>query len=166
MFAVPVETIRQVIAILGAEGITEGEVEARVAALVQDNMVARRLIDWIPEAFGFILVSHTGKFNLPTSFSAKAADGRWVKFDFKTEPIFGEALQLGAEMYHSGPRNLFGSIALRSSMVAAVNNALNAGASLEGSTLSGPAVIGIPAETYGDQRKFSWRRLFRPHREG
>jgi hypothetical protein len=166
MLAVPVETIRQVIAILGAEGITDGEVEAGVAALVQDKMVARRLIDWIPEAFGLILVSHMGKFNLPTSFSAKAADGSWVKFGFKTEPIFGEALQLGAEIYHSGHRNLFGNIASRGSMVAVVNNALNAGASLEGSTLSGPALIGIPAETYGNQGQFSWRRLFRLQPEG
>lgn len=164
MLPVPVETIRQVIAILGAEGITDGEVEVRVAALVQDSMVARRLIDWIPEAFGIILVSHIGKFNLPTSFSAKASDGKWVSFEFKTEPIFGEALQLGAEIYHSGPRNLFSSIALRSSMVASVNNALNAGASLEGSTLSGPALVGIPAETYANQ--FSWRRLFRLQPEG
>lgn len=166
MLSVSVETIRQVIAILGAEGITDGEVEVRVAALVQDKMVARRLIDWIPEAFGIILVSHMGKFNLPTSFSAKAADGRWVRFEFKKEPIFGEALQLGAEIYHSGPRNLFSSIALRSSMVAVVNNALNAGASLEGATLSGPALVGIPAETYANQKQFSWRRLFRLQPEG
>ena len=129
-------------------------------------MVARRLIDWIPEAFGHILVSHMGKFNLATSFSAKATDGRWVKFEFKTEPIFPEALQLGAEIYHSGSRNLFGSIALRSSKVAAVNNALTAGASLEGSTLSGPALNGIPAETYGKQRQFSWRHVLHLQPEG
>jgi hypothetical protein len=166
MLTVPAEKIRQVVAILGAEGITESEVEARVAALVQDKMVARRLIDWIPEAFGLILVSHIGKFNLPTSFSAKAADGRWIEFEFKSEPIFGEALQLGAEIYHAGPRSLFSNIAMRSSMVAVVNNALNAGGSLEGSALSGPALIGIPAETYGHQRPFSWRRLFRLQPKG
>jgi len=62
--------------------------------------------------------------------------------------MFHAALRLATDMYHAGPRSTFGNVALRSSMVSAINQALNEGVSFEGGTLSGPALIATPAEIY------------------
>jgi hypothetical protein len=140
--------VEQAVAILGTADISEAEIESRVFALAQDSMLARRLIDWPPEAFGFVLVRHIAKVKLPTTFSAKARSGKWVELSFELEPIFHTAVRLGLEMYHSGEGDTFSNVALRSSVVGTVNRALNQGSSLEGAALSGPALIGIPAEVY------------------
>lgn len=55
MFTVSEEKIRQTIAILGADNVTEDELETRVAALAQDK------------------------------FQVKASDGNWIDFEFKAE---------------------------------------------------------------------------------
>ena len=161
MLTVPTEAIRKAIAVLGIEGTPEGTVESDIASLAGDKMVARRLIDWIPEAFGIVLASHVGKINLPTTFSAQSHGGEWKHFEFKVEPIFVESLRIATDMYHSGDRPTFGNIAKRSSMVDVVNNALNAGESIDGATLSGPALIGIPAEVYEARSKSLWQRFLR-----
>lgn len=162
MLPVLAEQLEQAVAIIGSDGIGDEEIEIKVASLVQDPMLARRLIDWPPEAFGIVLVSHMNisKLTLPTTFSAKSNRGAWVELEFKVEPIFQSAIRLGTDMYHSGPRNTFSNVALRSAIVAVVNRALNEGSSLDGATLSGPALIGIPAEVYIPQPRPFWRRLF------
>ncbi len=159
MLNVDSDKIEQVISILGSESVDE-EIEAIVIALVQDRMLARRLIDWPPEAFGLILVSHMAKVILPTTFSAQSKQGKWIEFDFKVEPIFEVALRSAMNMYHSGPRSTFSRLANRSSFVATASQALNKGASLDGATFSGPALIGVPAEIYLSQTKSLWQRLF------
>ncbi len=148
MHPISAAQLEQVIAIIGTDGITDDEIETKVAALFPDPMSARRAIDWLPEAFGLLLIGHMAKVTLPKTFSARSKHGQWVEFAFDAEPIFKDALRLGAQMYQSGPRGLFTAVALRSSLVAAVNQALNAGSSLDGAALSGPALIGIPAEVY------------------
>jgi hypothetical protein len=160
MHAVSPDLIQRTAAILGTDGITDEEIESKVFALAQDSMLARRLIDWIPEAFGIIFIPHMAKVNLPTTFSAKSKKGKWIEFNFSVEPIFEGAVRLGMEMYHSGPRNTFSSIVSRSSIIDAINRALNQGEPLDGATLSGPAFAGIPAEVYTPQAKPLWRRLF------
>ena len=161
MLAAPSDSVHKAIVVLGQDGIAESKVEADIFSFTNDKMVARRLIDWIPEAFGIVLVSHVGKVNLPTTFSARSKDGQWKHFEFRLEPIFAEALRLATDMYHSGDRTAFGNIAKRSSMVDVVNKALNAGESIDWATLSGPALIGIPAEVYERGSRPIWRRLFR-----
>lgn len=160
MTAAPLaEQLRKAIEILGSESTDEDAIEAQVEALVGDPMLARRLVSWIPEAFGIVLVSHLGKVNLPKTFSAKSAAGKWVRLDLDAEPIFRGTLPLAAAMFKSGPRETFRNIATRSSALDAANNLLNAGGSIDGATLAGPALIDIPAEVY-DRRSF-WRRLFK-----
>jgi hypothetical protein len=161
MLTVQTEAIHKAIAILGVEGISESGVESDIASFAEDKMVARRLIDWIPEAFGIVLASHIGKINLPNTFSARSHSGEWKHFEFKAEPIFAESLRIAADMYHSGNRPTFATIAKRSSMLDVINNALNAGESIDGATLSGPALIGIPAEVYETKSKSLWQRLLR-----
>jgi hypothetical protein len=82
----------------------------------------------------------------------------------RKEPIFAATLQIAQAMFHSGPRELFQKVSFRSSTLDTVNNTLNAGATLEsldGARLSGPALIGIPAEVYIGLRKSLLRRLLR-----
>jgi len=144
-------TVSTVVEILGISGIAEEDIESQVLALVQNEMFARRLIDCIPEAFGLIFashLSHLGKITLPTTFLAQDEDGKWQSFAMTTEPIFPAAAEIAAYMFHNGPRSCVEAVCNRSALVATINNALNAGASLEGTTLSGPSLIGIPARFY------------------
>jgi hypothetical protein len=153
------DVVSNAIRILGSDGISEDEIEAQVAALVSDPMEARRLVDWIPEAFGMVLVSHLGKPVLPNTFSAKDVQGKWKSFPITCEPIFVSALVVAQRIFHDGPRALHQNIAMRSSIANTANNALNAGVSIDGAVFSGPALIGIPAEVYPKQPSF-WQRLF------
>ena len=124
------------------------ECESAVLELLQDESLARRAIDWLPEAFGLVLVNHIEQLILPTTFKARDQEGCWVEIPFAAEPIFALALELGTFVYHNGPRDLFRSIAEGSSVVAAVNNALNAGAELKGAKLSSLEMFGLRAEAY------------------
>jgi hypothetical protein len=159
------ETIRTAISIIGADDTDDEKIERDVRAIVVDDMTARRLIDWIPEAFGIVVVSHiSSKIIFPTTFSAKFAASDWVELPLRKEPIFAATLQIAQAMFHSGPRELFQKVSFRSSTLDTVNNTLNAGATLEsldGARLSGPALIGIPAEVYIGLPKSLLRRLLR-----
>ena len=142
------DLMRRVCAILGEDSITKADLEARVLSIAESPMHARRLIDWTREAFGLVLISHIAKVVMPNTFTAKAANGEWIEFSFDVEPIFHAALLEASEMMQSGPRNVFQNIATCGGLFAAVNEALNEGASIEGGVLSGPALLGIPAEVY------------------
>jgi hypothetical protein len=108
------ETISAAVNVLGADDISEDQIEARIAELVSDPMEARRLVDWIPEAFGMVLVSHLGKPVLPNTFSAKDVQGEWKSFPFTCEPIFVAALAIAQTTFHDGSGALFQNIAMRS----------------------------------------------------
>jgi hypothetical protein len=163
MLNVSVEDIQRTISQLGEGDRRDTEIEIAVRRFAADPLTLRRLVDWIPEAFGYVLLPHVADLVLPTTFTAKARDGSWKEFAFDREPIFGQAVTLAAAMYRDGPRSVFSAVARRSSMVGAANQALNAGASLSGATLSGPAMLGIPAEFYDAKPKAAatsfWKRL-------
>src|SRR3954468_4781688 len=120
------EVVGRAVEILGTDGISEDDIELQVAALVSDPMESRRLILWIPEAFGIVLISHRGKPVLPNRFSAMNAQGESRSFPFRSEPIFLLALQIAQVAYHDGPTQSFQNIALRSSTVNAANNLMSA----------------------------------------
>jgi hypothetical protein len=161
MTPIPEETVRAAIFIIGTPEIEDEQIEKDVHALVDDDMAARRLIDWIPEAFGMVLVSHlSNKIVLPKTFSARSTNGKWFEMPFEVEPIFVVTLKMAQTIYHEGPRDVFRNVSRRSSMTNTVNNALNSGASLDGGCLSGPALIGIPADVYPLPPISFWRRLF------
>lgn len=54
------------------------------------------------------------------------------------------------QMFHTGPRLQFQTVTDRSALLNTVNNALNEGGSLEGSSLGGPSFLGIPAAIYAE----------------
>lgn len=154
------ETLLAAIEILGADNIGAAEIDSRVSTLVNDPLTIRRLVDWPPEAFGLVLISHAWKVNLPKTFTAFDSRRRPKEFSFDCEPVFAASVVIAQEMYHNGPRDLFKAVSLRSAMLGTINNALESGASVDGGTLSGPCLIGIPAETYQLPKNSFWKRLF------
>lgn len=155
------ELLQKAIAVLGRDGISKDEIEVEIAALAQEQMLVRRLIDWLPEVFGIVLISHTVDIQLPDTFSAQDKHGNWFRLEFKLEPIIQMAGKVATEMYHAGPRNTFSNIAFRSALLGAVNNAFNESGSFNGGYLSGPALIGIPAEVYLPPSKPFLQRFFK-----
>jgi len=147
------QLVAATITLLGDPETSPADLERCVLGLTEDAMLARRLIDWVPETFAIVLVSHMGKVAFSGTFSAKNQKGKWVEINMNSEPIHASATRAALEMFHSGPRESFERIVSRSSILAVVNKALNAGESLEGMTLSGPAFIGIPAEVYVSPQK-------------
>ena len=165
MLNVPDEFLQRTISLLGEGERRDVEIDIGVARFAPDKLTVRRLVDWIPEAFGYVLLPHVADLVLPSTFSAKAADGTWKEFSFDREPIFGLAVQIGTAMYQENSRGVFSGVAKRSAMVAVVNKALNGGQSLKGAVINGPALIGIPAEFYdpgvkaGKPATSFWKKL-------
>lgn len=155
------ETLIAAIEILGVADIDDTEIDARISKLVKDPVTIRRLADWPPEAFGIVLISHVWKVKLPRTFNAFDVRHRPVEFKFDCEPLFAASVVIAQEMYHNGPREIFKAVSLRSAMLNTINNALNSGATVDDRcTLSGPALLGIPAETYQLPKRPFWKRLF------
>lgn len=131
----------------------------KVAALVSDPIEARRLIDWIPEAFGMDLDSRLGKPVLQKTFSAKDIQVTWQSFPLTCEPAFSTALTMAQAIFDDVPQTLHQNIAMRSLIANTANNALNAGVSIDVAVFSGPVLIAIPAEAYPKQPSI-WGKLF------
>ena len=163
MLNVPDEFLQRTISLLGEGERRDVEIDIGVARFAPDKLTVRRLVDWIPEAFGYVLMPHVADMTLPTTFSAKAKDGTWKEFSLDREPIFGEAVKIASAMYRDGPRTVFSNVAKRSYLVDAVNKALNAGDSLAGAKMGGPKMLGIPAEFYDLKAKPAatsfWKKL-------
>ncbi len=165
MTHVPAELLHRTISLLGEGQRRDTEIEIGVARFAPDKLTARRLIDWIPEAFGYVLLPHVGDLVLPATFSAKAADGSSKDFAFDREPVFGLAVQIGTELYRDNPRGVFSAVAQRSRMLGSVNEMLNEGRSVKGVKVAGPVMAGIPAEFYdpaakgGKPASSFWKKL-------
>lgn len=144
--------VAQAVALVGNDDLTEDELCLRLGELLPNrrDMGIRRLRDCIPEAFGLILASHLcPTMTLPECFWACDATGTWKAIPLQAEPVFVHALPLAAHVFHQGPRAQFERIANMSAVMNTLNNALNCGASLEGCTLEGPQMHGLPAGLNG-----------------
>lgn len=163
MLNVPDEDIQRTISQLGEGDRRDTEIEIAVRRFAANPLTARRLIDWVPEAFGFVLLPRVADLTLPTTFTARAKDGTWKEFGFDREPIFGKAVAIAAAMYKDNPRGVFSAVAKRSSLVQAVNKTLGEGGKVDGTSLAGPAMARVPAEFYEAKPKAAstsfWRKL-------
>ena len=151
MEALSPDLIYQAVKLLGAEPDADDAVEAQVRALVGDDLAVRRLADVVPEAFGLVLASHlpgAENMTLPDTFCAQDENGEWVEFPLRREPIFVVAADIAQHTFHNGPRALMKNLADRSSLLSAINKGLNAGGSLDGTTLGPPSFFGLPASLY------------------
>ncbi|NUO76824.1 MAG: hypothetical protein HOQ32_12520 [Lysobacter sp.] len=145
------DEVERAVLVFGEGERSDRRIEADMRALAGDAMTARRLVDVVPEAFGLLLIAHIpacAGVVMPDGFQAQDADGRWHEFPWEREPVFAQAAQIAARMFHEGPRARFQAIATRGSMIAAVNNALEQESDLADSTLGAPAFLGLPAELY------------------
>ena len=136
------------IEIIGEEDISDEEIEERVLALTKDAMLARRLINWLPEIFGSIAVGHMGKVTFVDTFFAKTKQGKWKSIPMKAEPIFVQGIKLAQDVWHRDWTGVHERVAFRSAIMRSAGQVLDSGQSLDGVTTSGPALIGIPAEIY------------------
>ncbi len=146
MRSITASQVASVAEILGKADLDAVAKAVAVEQVLQSKELATRAIDCIPEAFGAVLVEQMGNIGLPTHFKARSRRGVWCEFSLSDEPIFGEALTVAASLYHNGPRELFAPVALQSSMVNTVNQALHAGQSLEGASFSSICFLGVSAE--------------------
>ena len=147
------------IEIIGEEGVSDEQIEERVLALAKDAMLARRLIDWLPEILGAVAVGHMGKVNFVDTFSAKTKQGKWKTIPMKAEPIFVEGIKLAQDAWHRDSTGVYERVAFRSAIMRSAGQVIDSGQSLDGVTTSGPALIGIPAEIYRSEVSFL-QRLF------
>ena len=151
MEALSPDLIYQAVKLLGARPDADDAVEAQVRALVGDDLAVRRLADVVPEAFGLVLASHlpgAENMTLPDTFCAQDENGEWVEFPLRREPIFVVAADIAQHTFHNGPRALMKNLADRSSLLSTINKGLNAGGSLDGTTLGPPSFFGLPASLY------------------
>lgn len=156
---IPESALEGVVALLGAEDLTEDDREREALRALGDALLARRAIDWATEVFGLVLVAHLDReLVLPKTFSARSRSGAWIELPFTAEPLVGQAGRLGARMLHSAERPVFKRVAARSACVECISQALDAGEDLAGAVVASPALLGIPAEVYVDGRSW-WQRL-------
>ena len=161
MQTVTKETICAAIDILALPSLDEEETDRRVLELVDDETTMRRLVDWPPEAFGLVAIAHNWKKVIrPSTFLARNKAGEWTDFPFRCEPIFVDSLEIGQRLFLDGNQETFRNVALRGSMLNTIDRALRQGSELDGAVLSGPALIGIPAEIYTLPKKTFWQNLF------
>ncbi|WP_395321878.1 hypothetical protein [Variovorax sp. UC74_104] len=128
---------------------TEELLVGQLLGLAGNDLDSRRLRDCIPEAFGLVFASHLcSAMKPPDCFQARDDGGAWRPIPLRAELVFVHALPIALHIFHHGPRALFKNIAEMNSVVDALKNVLNASGSLEGSTLQGPQMLGLPASLY------------------
>ncbi|MHB1059114.1 MAG: hypothetical protein ACYC0F_14645 [Rhodanobacter sp.] len=142
------EALKKIADMMVLENHSDAETWQLISSLTGEQSLATRIVEWLPEAFGYVLISRIPGVVLPTTFNVKDANGAWHELPFTAEPLTREAIELGVEAIDSGSGDVFAKISLRSSIVAAVNSALNAGADISEATISGPAFVNLPAEIY------------------
>lgn len=143
------DLLERVVRIMADDGLSEAERNQKVLDCVGDPGLAKRAVEWLPEAFGWVLLSRVPDVRVPRTFHVRDTKGGWHEYDFSAEPLFREAVLLANEMAGPGAKGLFEKLALSSSLVASLNAALNAGADIRGAVVSGPAFVNLPAEIYG-----------------
>ena len=150
------ELLRNAADWLADASLTNEEVEFRALDAAGDAMLARRVLDWIPEVFGFVYASHHWKIELPKEFSVWDKYGDRKAFDLKVEPLFVPILELAMEAIHGEDLNKFDCVAGQSSICNAARKALEENVDLEGARFDSLEFNAIPAEQY---EKSWWRGL-------
>lgn len=142
------QALRKIVEVMALEDYPNAKTEQLISSLAGEQDLAKRITEWLPEAFGHVLVSRISGVVLPITFHVKDVNGIWHELPFSAEPLVREAIELGIEAIDSGLGDVVAKISLRSSIVAAVNSALNSGADIFGAKISGPAFVNLPAEIY------------------
>jgi len=140
--------LKKIVSVMASGEYSDVQTLQFVSSLVGDQSLAIRAVEWLPEAFGYVLISRIPGVALPTTFHVKDAGGTWHELPFTAEPLVRDAVELGAEIVDSGLGDEVAKLSLRSSIVAAVNSALNSGTDLSDAKISGPAFVKLSASIY------------------
>lgn len=161
MEVVSPEIVAAAIEILAVPQIDRKEIQLRMSKHCQDSVTVQRLIDWPPEAFAIVFISHHWKVALPTKFTTFNAKGKPRSFDFSCDPVFVESFRLAERALQNGAKDLMDSVSRHSAILSSATKALHDLGSLDGCTMGNPTSLGIPAETYEDNQTSFWRKWFR-----
>lgn len=154
------DLIRRAVEILGTEGLGDDEIKFRLLSLADNNdSLARRLLEWVPEGFGRMVVSRLGRIDFGSSFSVRDAREKWISIPNKEEPILESALRVAHEMFRDETLDAHQRIATRSATFNSADQVLASGSSLDG-VISATAMIGLRAEDYPHYKPSFLKKLF------
>jgi len=147
MEAISNEIFEQAVALLGNPDLSQEQAADELVAHGTNDLVASRLVTFIPEAFGIFLARQMEEEpSLPHSFGVRDKSGKSKLVPFDSEPIFVLAMHHAQTMYHQGTGDVLAAISLRGSIMKSINNAVESGLKLN--TLQMVIAFGIPAEVY------------------
>jgi hypothetical protein len=133
--------IRRAIAILAEHGRTDSSIlRASLLRAGLSSQQAHDAVRFVPLAFGRQILAGMG-VELPDSYiRVRAVDGRREEKPLAEEPFYREALKAAPILGSELGGDVFTNVALLSSELQAVNEALNAGANPEGLVASPPLI--------------------------
>lgn len=152
--------VRITASILASPDLNEDEIEQKVLELSNDALLARRLIDWIPEIFGYVMILRGYEISPPDKFFAKNKSGEWEAFEFKLEPCLEPAFRLASELFYAEDKEAFNRIFCLSSTFGLLKQVLEAGGEVKDTEFKALTMVGIPAEFYRSKKKSWLRSLF------
>jgi hypothetical protein len=129
--------------------------EDEIVALLQQQgysrIAAEKLNAMVPSGLSWVVLKRLGVASLPNHFILYDDDEQEVKVPVATQHFFTAALHLSYSTFEHGwsevlPRDVFESVVNRSAEMSIVFDVLNAGESLEGTTLSPVQLLRISAQ--------------------
>lgn len=140
----------------GQAGAQDGEIIHALTHAGFTQLEADLLMAFVPLAFSRPIMEELGVAHFVDTVSAKNRSGEWTEVPLASQVVYQAALLFAREHRRVGliDNDVFKVLALRCSQLAAVSNALNAGADVRGATVA-TALIGIHAE---DLAPGSWFR--------
>ncbi|MDK2594012.1 hypothetical protein [Pseudoalteromonas obscura] len=110
---------------------------------------AERVSAFLPSAFCRIVLGHKLDLNFPNTYKVYGKEGEYA---YSEEPIYKLAIDIASEIYHNESEfaDIFNSIVARSAEFNVVNQALNKGSEITGSSLQATTYFGY--KTLGKKR--------------
>jgi hypothetical protein len=154
------ELVVQAADILAAEGMDEEGIKAQLLALTGDELLAKRLREWVREVFGRVMLLDSGhQIQFVNTFSVFTSDRKAVSVPNRAEPIVELATRLAEDHLKQGRKEYVFRVGESSAPLRTALPALEQGVSLDGAVMAS-AFNGIPAEAYPGYPKSFWKRLF------
>jgi hypothetical protein len=122
--------------------------------------LAIRAVWFIPLAFGRELLGSMGVVLSDTYVRMTEAGGMGDERELAGEEVFREAVKLAPVLAQELGKDVFTAVALQSSEMDAVNQALNAGISAEGLVASSPVIIWPEHLASGATEKRPWWKVW------
>ena len=145
--------VAQAIAIMSEEDIPDDMMIARIRKLMPRRVLAERLLIFIPEGFGLVMLGHQVLLLFPENFKVKDRFDNWVEFPLQAEPVLLIAMSMGMAAAHSEYANrvkAFERIALRSSSRAVIQKARTGVMGEKFMKMQSLPILGVAAEVYGE----------------